>query len=219
MEDIRGWSKERSCTQTLHIAMHFAALLIPLPCSTCLMAYYLLHFFTLFLICLLSQRRNAEQAREKAISVEPYVDNSRHLAVWTWKQANLEPHSPLRCHFAADTLSTSHHVPFARWHSAHHSLCSTLAPPPSTLSLLPVPAPIEAPWPPQQRVLSTSAYQVPADKVAIMTTRRPSKNRAVLRLWKPNDEFAFPGQLASYCFSYNELSKLSSVPWLAHKPT
>lgn len=76
----------------------------------------------------------------------------------------------------------------------------------STLSLPPVPVPMEAPWPPQQWVLSTLAYQVPADKVAIMTKRRLSKNRPVLRLWKPNDKFAFPGQLASYCFLYNELS-------------
>lgn len=102
----------------------------PHPPSLLCLFYGILYtsVFTLFLI---SQRRNTEQAREKAISVEPYVDNSPHLAVWTWKQANLEPHSPLGCHFAVDTLSTSHHVPFARWHFAHHSLCSTLAPSPA----------------------------------------------------------------------------------------
>lgn len=62
-------------------------------------------------------------AGEQVISVKLFVDSSHHLAPWTWKRANPGATQHPRCHSATDTVPTSHHVPFHRWHFAHHSPC------------------------------------------------------------------------------------------------
>lgn len=115
--------------------MHFPQLssspfpaLLP-PRSTYFITYYILHLFMLFLICLLSQRRNTEQARQEMISVKRSVDSSHHLAHWTWRQASLgDTQAPQVAH-AIDTLPTSPRVPF-HWVAfcTPQPLCGTLAP-------------------------------------------------------------------------------------------
>lgn len=180
--------------------MHFAALLIPLPCSTYFMAYYILQC----LLCFLSPRGEMlSRPGRRQFQLNRMLTI---LFIWLFGHGN----KPILSHTAPSgvTLLLTHCLLLtillggilhtiasaARWLHPQHTLLTACAS--AHGGSLTTPA--------------TSSEHISlggaSGQVAVMTKGRPIRNRAVLWLWKPNDESAFPGQLASYCFSYNELS-------------
>lgn len=182
--------------------MHSAALLTPLPCSAYFMAYYIPQY----LLCFSSPRGEIlSRPGRRQFQLNRMLTI---LLIWLFGHGN----KPIFSHTAPSgvTLLLTHCLLLtmslslggilhtiasaARWLHPQHTLLTACAS--AHGGSLTTPA------------TSSEHISLPgaSGQVAVMTKGCPIRNRAVLRLWKPNDEFAFPGQLASYCFSYNELS-------------
>lgn len=113
------------------------------------------------------------------------------LVIWLFRHENkpvLEPRSPFRCHTVIDTLPTSHYIPL------HQATFCTQQPHPVACWLYPQhdfitasAAPRKAPsWPPQQHVLSTSAYTSGARHTRWQSwpKRPPVEDRTMPWLWQ-----------------------------------